>query len=220
MIEVYSCTEAGEHHENEDAFVVQPHPLDPTCLLGVVADGQGGQPDGGPASRLACRMWMDLAGCEPPQQLFHGGMIDHTLHLVDRELCEEENAGFTTLVGWAVWKNHLIGASVGDSALMLMQGGATKILTDHQFKNPPVGSGAAEAVEFGNILTAPWTLLSMTDGVWKYIGWEKLAALAEQKQGQELIDAACAACRLRSGALQDDFTLVVWHSGSDMETPS
>src|SRR5438128_2880573 len=146
MIEVYSYTEAGEHHENEDAFAVEPHPLDPDCLLGVVADGQGGQPGGGPASRLACRMWLDVAGVEKPQLLFHGGMIEHTVHLVDRELCDEPNTGLTTLVAWAVWKGHLIGVSSGDSALMLVQRGETRILTDHQFKNPPVGSGAVEGV--------------------------------------------------------------------------
>ena len=189
---------------------MEPHPLDRDCLLGVVADGQGGQPDGGPAARIACRMWLDVAGCETPQQLFHGGMIEHTVHLVDRQICEEDGAGFTTLVGWAVWKNHLIGASVGDSALMLVQNGTAKALTDKQFKNPPIGSGAAEAIEFGETLNAPWMILAMSDGAWKYAGWEKLATLAKEKRSQALIDAALAACRLRSGALQDDFTLVVW----------
>jgi hypothetical protein len=212
MIEVFSFTEAGGHLENEDAFAVEPHPLDPECLLGVVADGQGGQPDGGPAARLASRMWLDAAGTEKPQQLFHGGMIEHTIHLVDRELCEEQNAGFTTLVGWSVWRNHLIGASAGDSALMLVQSDAHQILTDQQLKNPPVGSGAVEAVEFGAPLTPPWTILAMSDGVWKYAGWEKLAALAKEKRGQALIDAAVSLCRLKSGALQDDFTLIVWQA--------
>src|SRR5262249_41812398 len=168
MIDVYSYTESGEHHENEDAFAVDAHPLDRDCLLGVLADGQGGQPGGRSAARAACRLWWEIAGCETPQQLFHGGMFDHTIHLVDRELCEDNSGGFTTLVGWAVWRGHLIGASVGDSALMLIQHDRSQVLTEHQFKNPPLGSGAAEAVEFGATLTAPWTLLAMSDGAWKY----------------------------------------------------
>src|SRR5882724_9847889 len=123
MIEVFSHTEPGEHHENEDAFAVEPHPLDRDCLLGVVADGQGGQPGGGHAARLACRMWLDIAGTETPEQLFHGAMMRHTVHLVDRQVCDDKSAGLTTLVAWAVRNEHLIGASSGDSALMLVQNG-------------------------------------------------------------------------------------------------
>ena len=52
----------------------------------------------------------------------------------------------------------------------------------------------------------------MTDGVWKYAGWDKLVALATANRGRAVIDAALAACRLRSGALPDDFTMVVWQS--------
>jgi len=212
MIEVFSHTEAGEGHENEDAFAVGAHPLDPDCLLGVVADGQGGQPHGGPAARLACRMWRDIAAAETPHQLFHGGMIEHTLHLVDRELCDEPDTGLTTLVAWAIGKDRLIGVSAGDSALMLVQRGEMRILTERQFKNPPVGSGAVEGVEFGDSLKPPWTLVGMSDGAWKYAGWDKLRAIATEKSGQDVIDAALAACRLRSGALLDDFTMVVWQA--------
>src|SRR5262249_16875683 len=145
-------------------------------------------------------------------QLFHGGMIEHTLHLVDRELCDEPDTGLTTLVAWAVWKDRLIGVSAGDSALMLVQRGGMRILTERPFKHPPVGSGAVEGVEFGDSLKVPWTLIGMTDGAWKYAGWEKLRAIATEKSGHALIDAALAACRLRSGALADDFTMVVWQA--------
>ncbi|HVS40227.1 MAG TPA: hypothetical protein VMS17_32010, partial [Gemmataceae bacterium] len=48
MISVLSFSEVGGHRVNEDAFAVQQHPLDPGMWLCFVADGQGGQPGGGP----------------------------------------------------------------------------------------------------------------------------------------------------------------------------
>src|SRR6187431_243497 len=52
MIVVHSTSEAGGHPVNEDAFVVLQHRDNAECWICTLADGQGGQPNGGPASKL------------------------------------------------------------------------------------------------------------------------------------------------------------------------
>ena len=42
-----SHSEPGGHATNEDAFEVMQHPADPSCWIGALADGQGGQAGGG-----------------------------------------------------------------------------------------------------------------------------------------------------------------------------
>jgi hypothetical protein len=212
---VTHCTEIGCGRENEDAITVQPHPADPNCLLCVIADGQGGQAGGGPAARLACRTCIELAAATPLYRLWSADTWTKILADVDRAVCADSVAGFTTLIGLCVVEGRVRGASVGDSAVLLKCAGRpVQILTDKQVKNPAVGWGTAVAVGFGADLVAPWTLLVMTDGVWKYAGWEKLRACAESGTGPEILDTLRAAVRLRSGAFQDDFTLVVVQTDS------
>ena len=69
MLTVGHCTEIGCGGVNEDSFVVRPHPNDGNCLLCAVADGQGGQPLGGPAARLACRVCIDLSSRASSERL-------------------------------------------------------------------------------------------------------------------------------------------------------
>jgi len=49
-------------------------------------------------------------------------------------------------------------------------------LTRQQAKNPPIGSGDALFTPFGALLADPWLVLAMSDGVWKYVGWDRLVA--------------------------------------------
>src|ERR1700678_1002282 len=83
-------------------------------------------------------------------------------------------------------------------------------LPDRQAKAPPVGSGFAQFVPFANKLAYPWTVLAMSDGVWKYVGWDRLIAAAGNPRAQPLIDALKSAAGLRSGCFPDDFTVVVF----------
>ena len=54
------------------------------------------------------------------------------------------------------------------------------------------------------------TVLAVTDGVWKYAGWESLLNTAVAEAGTEIIDRLRARAALpATGALQDDFTVVV-----------
>ena len=77
-------------------------------------------------------------------------------------------------------------------------------------KNPPIGSGGAGGVSFGANLGPPWTVLAMSDGVWKYAGWENILRIGFGERGEAIGDALLEAARLkRTGELQDDFTLIV-----------
>jgi serine/threonine protein phosphatase PrpC len=210
MLRVVTCTEIGDGRQNEDAFAVQPHPADPDCLLCALADGQGGQPCGGPAARLACRACIEIASRTPPDRLRRADVWAAILGEVDRAVTADPAAGLTTLIGLCVTGGAIVGASNGDSAAVLAcAGGRLLTLTERQAKHPPVGSGAAAPTGFDAPLLRPWTLLVMTDGVWKYAGWEKVRSCAGGADAEAIHDSLRAAVRLRSGAFPDDFTLVV-----------
>ena len=51
----------------------------------------------------------------------------------------------------------------------------------------------------------------MSDGVWKYAGWQKIIELASEQRGQALLNAIQSAARLKgSGRFPDDFTVVMF----------
>jgi hypothetical protein len=83
-------------------------------------------------------------------------------------------------------------------------------VTASQQKDPPVGSGAAHFVPFGAALVGPWAVLAMSDGVWKYAGWDRIAAAVDGERGQRLIERVQGLARLPgSGRFPDDFTIVL-----------
>jgi len=83
-------------------------------------------------------------------------------------------------------------------------------MTSGQHKNPPIGSGAASIVPFGTVVNAPWKMLVMTDGVWKYAGWERVIEAARRESGSQLVAVLQQAARSPSnGRFQDDCTVVV-----------
>ena len=73
-----------------------------------------------------------------------------------------------------------------------------------------MGSSAAHPVAFSARLEPGWTLLVVSDGVWKYVGWESISRLASRTQGQELIAALRqASLEANGGRLQDDFSVAL-----------
>jgi hypothetical protein len=130
---------------------------------------------------------------------------------VDKEVANQPEAGFTTIVAFCLQGEYLCGASSGDSALVVT--GTRErgtILTGRQHKNPPVGSGEAFFVGFAAKLEKPWAILAMTDGVWKYAGWEAILNIASDENGDDIISSLRNRSRLPySGRFQDDFTVVV-----------
>lgn len=214
MVEVTTFTEAGGHPLNEDAFLVQQHPADPDCWLCFLADGQGGRSGGGEAARLACRAGLDVVARARPERPPDARSWVSRLSAADSAVAADVVAGFTTLVGFSAWNGRLIGASGGDSAVLVVTGGEARELTAGQRKNPPVGSGEAVFVPFAATLTEPWKVLAVTDGVWKYAGWEKVVRAATTLSGETLVAALRDAARLPgSGRFPDDFTVVLLEGG-------
>jgi serine/threonine protein phosphatase PrpC len=203
VIRTYTFTEAGGHPANEDVLLVRHSPGEPEGCLVWVADGQGGRAGGAKAARLAC----DAAAS-------HAGNADDwpdMLAQADRAVAADPEAGFTTLLGFAVWGDTLLGASCGDSAVLAVCGsGEITELTRLQYKNPPVGSGEAVFMPFEAELVRPWKVLAMTDGVWKYVGWQRVRELATTLGDEELLAALQSAARMPgNGQFQDDFTVVL-----------
>jgi hypothetical protein len=57
----------------------------------------------------------------------------------------------------------------------------------------------------------------MSDGVWKYAGWDRVRRTASGMLGQPLIDALRKLAGLPgSGRLQDDFTLIALQERDDL----
>lgn len=210
MIRTLSFTEAGEHQTNEDAFALFQHLLDPTAWVCFVADGQGGQRGGGPAAQLACRAATAFVEQTPPERLGEARFWSSLFRVVDEAVRADSLAGFTTFVGLCVTNTYIVGVSAGDSAdLLLLKAGAVD-LTTGQKKNPPVGTGMSLGVTFSATLNRPWRLLVMTDGVWKYVGWERVLTAAKREHETETVAELQRAARLPgSGLFQDDFTVVL-----------
>ena len=83
-------------------------------------------------------------------------------------------------------------------------------LTEHQSKNPPIGSGVAAPTSFAAKLPHSWLILAMSDGAWKSIGRDGIREALRTSRGREWLDGLLAgACLPRSGELQDDFTAVL-----------
>jgi PPM family protein phosphatase len=209
MIAVHSCSEAGGR-QNEDAFAVQAHPLAPDCWLCFVADGQGGRAGGGPAAQLACQTALAAAFACRPEALTDPSTWLGIVRQAELAVAGDPVAGFTTLVGLCIYQGRVAGASNGDSAALLVSRGQANELTVGQQKNPPVGSGAAIAVPFAAVVEEPWRVLAMSDGVWKYVGWDRVIEVARRATGSAVIADLQQLARLPgSGRFQDDFTVVV-----------
>jgi hypothetical protein len=211
MIRVTHWSEPGGHPDNQDAFGVGSHPLDAQWQLCVVADGQGGQPGGAEAAQLACRTFLAEAGRLPTKKLLRSSTWLTLLRQVDEAVAGDRDAGFTTLVALVATPHVVVGAASGDSAALVLRGDRpAEILTFRQVKNPPVGSGRAVFMPFTSALSRPWTVLAVTDGVWKYAGWEALLNTGAGEPAQEVIDRLRGRATLPgSGGLQDDFTVVL-----------
>lgn len=214
MITYFTHTEPGGHAENEDRLEVVRLSHDLPAYLGVLADGQGGQAGGARAATVACRSCVERAASFSFDQLLSPLTWPTLLRHSDEAVTSDPEAGYSTLVGFCLTETTLCGASSGDSALLVRNAGKPPmILTAHQFKNPPVGCGAAVFVPFVLRLIAPWMVLAMTDGVWKYAGWETLFAAVANDNAEAILRSIHTRCVLpASGKLQDDFTLVIFQS--------
>ena len=213
MIRTYSFSAVGGHAVNEDAFALHPLPNAAGWVV-ALADGQGGRAGGRRAAQLACEAAARSALTLSMKSLSDGSSWPDLLASADAAVAADREAGFTTLVGLCVTADRVFGASCGDSAAVAVCGDrAPRVLTSRQFKDPPVGSGDATFVPFEMELAAPWRLLVVSDGVWKYATWDRVWASVARLSGEELIADLQDAARLKStGEFQDDFTAVLLES--------
>src|SRR5215510_2893517 len=200
-------TEPGYGHINEDAIAALRHPTDSSLLICALADGQGGRPGGGAAAQNAVRLCLENASTNSPAKLVDPYTWVSICEAIDRQVCGFPEAGFTTLIGLTVGPAFVAGASSGDSAVILLLGDQFIVLTARQQKNPPVGSGGCRLTPLSARLSKPWKLLVVSDGVWRYVGWERMANLMQSDAGEVLLSRLRdAAVESRAGRLADDFS--------------
>jgi len=216
-VHIHSLSLAGERGPNEDAYLTCLHPRWRNAALCAVSDGQGGRPGGAAASALACEAIVGLAAECSPLRLHWPITWLPIARRADRLVQARPGAGFCTLVALAVTARRVSGAACGDSAAALSVGdGATQFLTREQKKNPPVGSGSASFTFFTARVSPrkPWTLLLMTDGVWKFTGVDPVieAAISRAPATRivaQLREAAACNAHILGRSVRDDFTVLV-----------
>ena len=221
MCIISSRSEPGGHPTNEDAFEVLRHPGGQSCWICALADGQGGQAGGGEAARLACRVVIETVSAQPVRSAAIASTWINALRRADERVRADPDAGYTTLIGFAVVGGYVVGASNGDSACWLTGAdGRVLDMTASQAKNPPIGSGFATTTPFAAKLPASWIVLAMSDGVWKSVSRQRIEELLHNTRGQSLLDTLLAEARLpRSGGLADDFTAVVLEQPQSSNPP-
>ena len=211
MPKVFSYTRAGHQPENQDAFSLRSHPRDPGVMLCALADGQGGQKGAAEAADLACGVCIEAAASQATLDLGTPDTWIDILKSVDHAVARDPVAGFTTLVAFCVTAERVIGGSCGDSAAVLVRGpGDGKILTADQPKYPPIGSGTASFGCFQAGLTRSWALIAVSDGVWKYTGWEPLLQITNAKPAEQTVTEMLNGAQMAlNHPPQDDFTILI-----------
>ena len=204
-------SEAGDGHTNEDVVEIRPHPVDSGFFLCALADGQGGQAGGAKAAQVAVEESLQAASSFSVAELCEAAPWYAIAGAADEAVCKDDAAGYCTLISLGISRQEVWGASCGDSGVLLLNGGRDLLLTENQRKNPPVGSSAAHPVAFEARLKPGWSLLVISDGVWKYVGWESIAHLAANNSGETLIAALRqASSEAGGGRMQDDFSVALF----------
>jgi hypothetical protein len=216
MIEVFHFSQAADHPRNEDRLHFRQLPDGQEGYVCALADGQGGQAGGARAASLACEICVAETLKLPVHKLFLPGMWGNILRKADEAVCHDRYSGLTTLVAFGLVPEFICGASCGDTELVVFQSEEEgEILTSRQSKNPAIGSGGAVITTFTKKLLQPWTVLALSDGVWKYAGFKSIREIGAQKHGDEIINTLLDLVKLPgSGGLQDDFTLAVFHGST------
>jgi len=206
---IYTFTEAGDGHANEDAIAYRSYPATDDFALCALADGQGGRSGGGIAAQTAVLLALDTACAVKPESLLSPLRWVDVCSAADRGVAAAPDTGYCTLVALVVTDEWVVGASSGDSAAVLILDHSAVILTDRQHKNPPVGSGAAKFEGFSAKLGMRWRVLLASDGVWKYVGWERIIALGRSVQGNQVADALRREVLQSHRLLPDDFSVII-----------
>lgn len=199
MITITTRTEAGDR--GEDRLSVH---RTPTGAVLVVADGAGGVGGAAVAAQSVCDFVMNRA----PRATGDPRFWSDVLRGADAELAAAPHGGLTTAVVVEIVGKNLCGASVGDSGAWVITDNGVADLTAGQSRKPLVGSGAAQPVAFGPVLSHGRILVA-SDGIFKYARREALATCARRDSLEDAALALIDAVRLRGGRLQDDVAVIL-----------
>lgn len=210
---VKTHTEPGGKEVNEDFVLARRHPSGGERYVCVLADGQGGRSNGALAARSACEVVWARAKEHPFDALRQPSTFSTLMYAADNAACR--TGGFTTLVALALDGSTVVGSSCGDSKVFFARkpdgSGELEIIewTARQQKNPPVGSGEALFAPFSYTGVDGGRILMLSDGVWKYCGFEAIRAAFELPSFADAPSLLRAATLKRSGSsLPDDFSVI------------
>lgn len=216
---VKTHTEPGGKEVNEDFVFARRLPSGGDRYVCILADGQGGRANGALAARAACEAVWARALEHPFDALLQPSMWTILLYAADQAVCR--TGGYTALVALAVDGSFVVGASCGDAKVFFSQKNGTAPLlraaralevtewTARQQKNPPVGSGDAVFVPFSSNELGGGRILMLSDGVWKYCGFDAIRSAFGMPVFQESSTVLRAATVKRAGVnLPDDFSVI------------
>jgi serine/threonine protein phosphatase PrpC len=170
-------------------------------IIITVVDGAGGSGRGAQAAETVLRIIRERS---------HDSAFDVVALLRDCDVAvaHEVPGGETTAVVAVVDETGIVGASVGDSGAWLIVPTSHIDLTQHQVRKPLIGTGHAIPTPFGcGPLTD--TLLVATDGLLKYGNAARIYQIATTHDVDATPERFIESVKLRSGALQDDATVVI-----------
>ncbi|MFO1483282.1 MAG: protein phosphatase 2C domain-containing protein [Verrucomicrobiaceae bacterium] len=207
-MKVITHTEPGGKAVNEDFILARRHPQDESVMICCIADGQGGRSNGAVASKAACELFFESVSAVSPMKLFEDRAILNLLNQVDGRV--SATGGFTTLAVLVLDRDMAAGASAGDSKVYARDSAGQVIeVSSKQRKNPPVGSGDAIFEPFMAHAVGGSRVLMMTDGVWKYAGYESIQRALVAPDLNSVPELLRRDTLARGGSLlPDDFSLI------------
>lgn len=173
----------------------------------ALADGAGGWAGGGPAAE---RFMLSVASAlaDPTFDPQRAAAWASFLRRADGAIERDARAGQTTAVVVAVFADHIVGASAGDSGARIVFAGGCDELTAEQERRLRLGTGRAEPVAFERG-ALEGTLIVASDGLFAHASDDairaSLGAVSLEQAAINLVDAA----RTPRGQLPDDVALAM-----------
>lgn len=184
----------------EDLVFVREHELG---LWVVVLDGAGGMSGGLRAVELAAALLGTVPSAPSPATLVT------LLSEVDDALDRDRGAGETTAVVAWVSANPIVGASAGDSSLLLVSDTGEQDFTANQHQKRRLGSGRAIPIGFSAAPSPPFRILAGTDGLFRHAPHGHLVSAARDPALDSAASRLLELPRLKSGGYADDVGFVL-----------
>ncbi len=208
MISFSSISVAGSGLSDDRVAVIEIGNAVAFCL----ADGAGGSGAGAEAAESALEMFRELVTQSSEAELRSTFLWHDLVAEIDQAICDDGVGGETTVIVGMVYTSsegtRIVGASVGDSAVWLIQGLNATDLTDGQARKPMAGSGSAVATNFERSFPSGQILIA-SDGLPKYAAHIKIVEVVSGFPTEIACDELIRAVRLPSGDLWDDTSVIL-----------